>query len=250
MNDLTVVVLTKNEEFNIISFLDNVKKVTNNVLVVDSGSSDNTVALAENHGCKVVYRKWDDDFSAQRNFALKYVNTKWILYLDADERLDNKLMNNISKVIKSDERKQYEFYREVHAFGFKYKYGIFKPDKVIRMFQTNSVIWKNKIHERPECNYPKCLLEGYIIHYTYKNWQHWLDKLGQYTTIWAEENFSKGKRICLIEVLLHGIYGFISAYIVKRGFLDGWAGFFSSLQHFLYTIIKYLKLYEIQNNQK
>ena len=89
MSKVTVVVLTKNEEKNIAAVVQNAKKVAAEVLIVDSGSTDKTVQLAEENGARVVYRAWDNDFSAQRNFALQHVKTEWVLYLDADERMND-----------------------------------------------------------------------------------------------------------------------------------------------------------------
>lgn len=247
MNNLTVVVLTKNEEMNIVSVLQNCLKITEKILVVDSGSTDKTVDLAERYGAKVVYRAWDNDFSAQRNFALEYVDTEWVLYLDADERLDEALSQSIKEVLSKGEQKQYSLIRKIHAFGFEYKYGIFKPDEVLRLFPTKSVHWENKVHERPVCDLPKEKLNGFVEHYTYDSWQQWWDKAGKYTTIWAEDSFAKGKRTSLEACFGHSFYGFIRAYIFQLGFIDGWSGLYSSLQHFVYTMLKYLKLYELQS---
>lgn len=245
MSSITVVILTKNEEEHIVDVIKNAQKLTDKVLIVDSGSTDRTVELAEKYKAKVIYRAWDNDFSAQRNFALKHVETEWVLYLDADERLTDGLINNIKKELSRNEDCQYSFYREIYSFGFRYKHGIFKPDEVIRIFKTNSVVWKNKVHEHPECKSKKKVLPGMVIHYTYKNWQHWLDKAGSYTTIWAEDNFANGKRTTPTSAFMHAFYGLIRAYFIQLGFLDGWAGVFSSLQHFFYTLMKYLKLYEL-----
>ena len=88
------------------------------------------------------------------------------------------------------------------------------------------------------------------MHYPYDSWQQWLDKAGQYTSIWAEDNFSKGKRVGKSAAFTHGIYGFIRAYFLQLGFLDGWAGLYSSLQHFFYTLLTYWKLYELQQKNK
>ena len=243
---MTVIVLTKNEENNIVDVLENARQVSNSLIVVDSGSTDNTVALAEQYGAKVVYRPWDNDFSAQRNFALKHVNTEWVLYLDADERLNNVLCNSIKEALGKGAQKQYSFMRKIHAFGFEYKHGVFKPDEVLRLFPTKSVCWENKVHERPVCDLPKEKLNGFVEHYTYDSWQQWWDKAGKYTTIWAEDNFAKGKRTSLGGCLGHAFFGFIRAYFIQFGFIDGWSGVYSSLQHFMYTVVKYLKLYELQ----
>lgn len=247
--NLTVVILTKNEEANIVDVVKNSFKVASNVLVVDSGSTDKTKELAEKNGANVVFRAWDNDFSAQRNFALEYVNTDWVLYLDADERLDEELCKAIAKVVNSGIQKQYSMMRKIHAFGFEYKHGIFKPDEVMRLFPLKSVHWENKVHERPICSLPKEKLNGFIEHYTYESWQQWWDKAGKYTTIWAEDVYSKGKRTSLGGAFFHALYGFIRAYIIQIGFIDGWSGLYSGLQHFIYTMMKYLKLYELQNKK-
>ena len=100
MDNLTVVILNKNEEENIIDVIKNAAQLNKNILIVDSGSIDKTVELAKEAGAQVVYRAWDNDFSAQRNFALDKVETEWVLYLDADERLTESLIAEIKKSYK------------------------------------------------------------------------------------------------------------------------------------------------------
>ena len=246
---LTVVILTKNEEKTIKQVILNAQKCAANVLVVDSGSSDKTVEIAEKCGAKVVYRAWDDDFAAQRNFALQHITTPWVLYLDADEFLDTELTAAIKNVLDEDENKQYSMLRKSHAFGFEYKHGIFKPDEVIRLFKTEAVHWEGKVHERPVCNMPKERLKGYIEHYTYENWQDWWNKAGHYTSIWAVDAYKRNKKTSLGSAFFHAAYGFFRAYIIQTGFIDGWSGLYSSLQHFIYTLMKYLKLYELHNKK-
>ena len=244
MIDLTVIILTKNEEENIAAVIKNAAQLTKNILIVDSGSTDKTVEVAKEAGAQVIYRAWDNDFSAQRNFALDKVETEWVLYLDADERIDVALAQQIKKVVADKTLKQYSMLRRIHAFGFEYKHGIFKPDEVIRLFPSKKVHYENKVHERPVCDLPKEKLNGYIEHYTYDSWQSWWDKAGHYTTIWAEDAYNHGKRIGVGSAFFHAFYGFLRVYIIQLGFLDGWSGLYSSLQHFIYTLIKYLKLYE------
>ena len=97
MKTLSVVILTKNEEKNIVEVINNAQKCTNNILVIDSGSTDRTVDLANKHGAEVVFRKWDNDFAAQRNFALTKIQTDYVLYLDADERMSEDLIKSVKK---------------------------------------------------------------------------------------------------------------------------------------------------------
>ena len=103
-NNLTIVILTKNEEENIQQVINNAKNCADYILVVDSGSEDKTVELAKAAGARVIYRVWDNDFSAQRNFALKYISTEWVLYLDADERLTESIITEIKKVINENKK--------------------------------------------------------------------------------------------------------------------------------------------------
>ncbi len=246
MSSITISILTKNEEENIISVINNAKKCTNKILIIDSGSSDKTVELAEAAGAKVVYRKWDDDFSAQRNFALDKIDTEWILYLDADERLNDELINAIKKEIAKNDNVQYKIKRKSVAFGRAFNYGVLKPDFVARLFKTKHVKWVNKVHEHPECADKTQILPGYIEHYTYKDWEHWLRKFDQYTTIWAQNAYENGKKVTLCTAILHAFFGFIQMGILKRGFMDGLMGIVMSINHFFYTLMKYLKLIELQ----
>ncbi len=250
--NLTIVILTKNEEKTIEQVIKNAQKCADEVLVLDSGSTDKTVEISERNGAKVIYRAWDNDFSAQRNFALQHVNTPWIMYLDADEFIDEELINSIKDVLSQNDNKQYSMMRRIHAFGFEYKHGIFKPDEVLRLFKTDKVKWENKVHERPVCNFSKERLNGFIEHYTYENWQDWWNKAGNYTSIWAEDAYAKNKKVSVGGAFFHAFYGFIRAYIFQLGIIDGWSGLYSSLQHFIYTLMKYLKLYELnkKNNGK
>ena len=94
MSLLAILILTHNEEENIVPVVENAKKCTDEVIIIDSGSTDKTVALAKEHGAKVSFRAWTDDFSAQRNFALDQTNADWVLYLDADERLNDELIHS------------------------------------------------------------------------------------------------------------------------------------------------------------
>lgn len=198
MSSLAILILTCNEEDNIVSVVENAKKCTDEVVVIDSGSTDRTVERAKEHGAKVAFRAWTNDFSAQRNFALEQTDADWVLYLDADERLNDEVIAEVKKIISGKGRdQQYSFERKSVAFGTKFNHGVLKPDHVLRMFPRNQVKWVNKVHEHPECELPVKVLPGHIEHYTYKNWHHWEGKLCQYTTIWAQAAYKQGKRISL-----------------------------------------------------
>ena len=246
MCSLAVVILTKNEEDNIEQVVNNAKQCTEEVLLIDGGSTDRTVDLAQKCGAKVCFRAWDADFSAQRNFALDQTDAKWILYLDADERLNKDLVPFIKKVVQSaTPDKQYLIQRKSVAFGTKFNHGILEPDFVARLFPRGSVTWVNKVHEHPVCNLPSVQLPGHIEHHTYRDWAAWERKLEQYTTIWAQNAYAQGKKISMPGILLHSLAAFIKMFILKKGFLDGWMGSYMCCTHFFYTMLKYLKLQEL-----
>lgn len=251
---LSVVILTKNEEKNIEATVQNAWQCADEVLVVDSGSTDKTVELAERNGARVVFRAWDNDFAAQRNFALTKTDANWVLYLDADEHLNGELAQAVKKVTAGDpgavSGKQYSLQRKSVAFGKKFSYGVLYPDRVLRLFPRSSVTWTGKVHERPECSLQVVHLPGHIEHFTYRNWQEWEVKLCRYTTIWAEDAYKRGKRTSLPGVLLHSAGGFLKMLIVRCGFLDGWMGICLCFTHFFYTMLKYLKLYDMIEKEK
>lgn len=246
--NLTVAILTKNEEKNIVEVINNAKKVTDDVLIIDSGSTDKTVEFAKVNGARVVYRAWDNDFAAQRNFALENTNADWILYLDADERLNSQLIKTIKQSITNDEQKQFSIKRKSIAFGQMFNHGVLKPDFVPRLFKMKNVKWINKVHEKPVCSDKLEVLDGYIEHYTYQSWEQWLDKFNQYTSIWADDKYKKGKKTTIISALNHSFFGFLQMLILKRGFLDGKMGLILCCMHFFYTLTKYLKLINLQKN--
>lgn len=240
---LTVVILTKNEENNIVGAIKNAQLVAKDVLIVDSGSTDNTVKLAEDNGARVVYRAWDNDFAAQRNFALKYVKTKWVLYLDADERLNDRLIESIKKAVLINKNYMYELTRRNSAFRKDFKYGVLGPDSVLRMFPIEGVKWVGKVHEKPVSKYQHKYLQGYLKHYTYKSFEEYLKKMNQYSTISAMDKRNAGKKVCIVkDIIFRPVFAFIKMYVLKLGFLEGWQGFVLAINYANYTLSKYVKL--------
>ncbi len=247
---LAVVILTKNEENNIVDVIKNARQCTDEILIIDSGSTDKTVELAERNGAKVFYRAWDNDFAAQRNFALDKTSADFIFYIDADERLTLKTIEHIKKILTQNNFNfQYKVQRKTTAFGVIFNHGVLHPDYVLRLFPREKVQWAGKVHEHPNCPCEIKTLQGYLEHYTYRNWAQWEKKMQLYSTIWAEDNFKKGKRISKAGAFLHASAGFFKMFFLKAGFLDGWYGFYTCANNFFYTMMKYLKLLELQNKE-
>lgn len=237
---LTAVILTKNEEHNIIGAINNAKLVASKVLVVDSGSIDRTVDLAKAAGADVVYRAWDNDFAAQRNYALKFIDTEWVLYLDADERLNDTLIEAIKKTITKKTSAIYQVERRNNAFGKEFKYGVLSSDSVKRMFLTKEAFWSGSVHEDIKTDLPIIRLEGYIKHYTYSDLDQYIKKMNLYSSIWAKETSKKAN--WTKDILLRPFLAFIKMYVLKLGFLEGWLGFLLCINYSIYTMNKYAKL--------
>ena len=238
MSRLCIIILTKNEEKDIEAAIQNARQCADEVLVVDSGSTDRTVELAQKNGARVVFREWDNDFAAQRNFALSQTDADWVLYLDADERMNDELVRTVKKIISDNpsdvgRKKQFSMQRKSVAFGKKFSYGPLHPDWVTRLFPRESMTWTGKVHEHPECSLPLEKLPGHLEHYTYRNWQEWEEKMARYSTLWAEEAY-------------HNIGSLFSTLLLRLGFLDGWMGICLCCMYFSYTMLKYLKLYGLQ----
>ena len=140
MSSLAILILTCNEEDNIVSVVENAKKCTDEVVVIDSGSTDRTVELAKEHGAKVAFRAWTNDFSAQRNFALEQTDADWVLYLDADERLNEELIIAVKRIVTSGQMDaQYAITRKSVAFDVTFSYGVLYPDHVSRIDRKSVV---------------------------------------------------------------------------------------------------------------
>ena len=242
-NNLTAVILTRNEELNIVDVIANVKQVTDKVLIVDSGSTDKTVELAEANNAKVVYRKWDNDFAAQRNFALEHVDTDWVLYLDADERMNEELCNAIINFLQNPKDAMCRFVRRNSAFGKDFRYGVLAPDSVIRLFPKNKVKWQDKVHERPVGDLPIVTLGGYLKHFTYTDFEQYVTKMNMYSSIAAQNYKVNNKKVKVFkDIVFRPLFAFLKMYILKKGFLEGWLGFVLSLTYANYTLNKYVKL--------
>ena len=243
MDNLTVIILTKNEEKNVVDVIANAKKVTDKILIVDSGSTDKTVELATASGAKVVYRAWDNDFATQRNFALEHVETEWVLYLDADERMNEELISCVKKEMQSPKSVMYRFVRHNSAFGKEFKYGVLAPDSVLRMFPKDKAKWKGKVHENPVGDLPVRTLLGFLKHYTYVDFAQYLNKMNSYAVIGAQNNKTKNKKVGVIkDFIFRPFFAFFKMYILKRGFMEGWLGLVLCFNYANYTLNKYILL--------
>lgn len=241
---LAVLILTKNEEANIADYI---KSATcaDDVIVIDSGSTDKTQEIAESLDARFVHNDMSEGFAAQRNFALTLTDDEWVLYLDADERLTREANDEIRAIVDSDtpasERKAYEIKRLNIIFGQMMMHGGHKPDWSLRLYPSGTVTWHGEIHESANVTCPVARMKSPMHHYTYRDWTSYVAKLNRYTTMAAEEMAEKGKRPSIFAIIAHPLWGFFRDYILRLGFLDGALGLFMAGQRAVYLFEKYLK---------
>ena len=247
---LAVIILTRNEEKNIGAAIDSAS-FADEILVVDSGSTDATQAIAESRGAKFIpHPMGEDGFAGQRNFALTQTEAKWVFYLDADERVRPETADEIKTVVASGEQAAYRIKRVNIVFGQAMKYGEHGPDWCERLFPRSEVQWTGVVHESPMTRLPVRSLWHCMDHHTYTDWNRYFEKFNQYTSLMAKRMLENGKRASFADILLHPFFAFVRFYILKLGFLDGKQGLIFALNHYFYTMIKYVKLYYWQREDR
>lgn len=248
---LAVLILTYNEAAHIAECIQSVAAAADEVVVIDAGSTDDTVRLAQAAGARVVAQAMTEGFAAQRNFALAQTGADWVFYLDADERVTPELAAELRRICRQPSAQQaYAVQRRNLAFGKRVNHGVLRPDRVARLFGRESVTWKGRVHERPVGNWSVAVLPGYLWHHTYSDWHRYFVKFNNYTTLWAQEAHARGKRSNWFDAFVHAKVAFLQTYFFKRGFLDGWLGLVLCCFHFAYTLAKYVKLVDLERQLK
>jgi glycosyltransferase involved in cell wall biosynthesis len=250
MPQLSVVIITFNEEKNIGRCIDSVKEIADDIVVLDSGSTDNTVKIAQEKSARAFFHAFDD-YVAQKNRAISYANFPHILSLDADEALSDILRYSIVK-IKSDWKYDgYKFNRLTNFCGKWIYHGSWYPDCRIRLWDSTKGKWQgNRLHETVKLN-DNCtvgFLNGDLLHYSFYSVSQHISQINIFTDISSKAAFDKGKRTNRFEIFYKPKWKFIRAYILKLGFLDGFYGFVVCRNSAFAKYLKYVKIYELTKN--
>ena len=246
--DLSVVVVTLNEEHNIGSCLSQLPKEAE-IIVLDSGSEDRTCEIAKSYGAKVHYKKFDN-YADQKNSALAMATKRWVLSIDADEVLDGPLQKEILRVVSSsldDRYVAYELKRRLVFMGRVMKYGK-TSDYCVRLFKRGTGEFDGSIHEKFAISEGKIgrLKRGSIFHYSFRDLSDYFTRFNRYTTAIAERHKKKGIKSNLFSHVFRPWFEFIERYFLRLGFLDGYEGYTYALISSLYTYAKYAKLRELE----
>ena len=242
---LSVIVITKNEAHNIEQCLASVK-FANEIIVLDSGSTDGTVEKAKEIGaCVTLAVDWQG-FGVQKNRALALASGQWVLSIDADERVTPRLQAGVLAAIQSAEFDVYRFARLSSYCGQYMRHSGWYPDLTVRLFKRGQAQFSSDlVHEKLVTSRPIGQLPGHLLHESFTSFEAVLDKANRYSTSGAELAFSQGKKASLSKALAHGFWAFFRTYVLRLGFLDGRMGLVLAISNAEGTYYRYLKLWRM-----
>ncbi|MBU3010023.1 glycosyltransferase family 2 protein [Polaribacter vadi] len=249
MTKITAIIPTLNEEIHIEAAIKSVH-FADEIIVIDSYSSDKTVVLAEKHNVKIIKRKFDD-FSSQKNFAIDQAKHPWIYILDADERVTPEVEEEILKAV-IDPKDYVGFYvrRSFYFAGKNINYGGCQSDKVVRLFLKKECRYEGVVHETIKTNEQLGFFKNKIEHYSYKNYDHYISKMNHYGELRGKEYFNNGKKVNLYHFLIKPPARFVIHYVIRFGFLDGFQGFIFAKAQAYGVYVRYIKLWLYNRNVK
>lgn len=247
MQKISGIIICKNEEKNIEECLKSIQWC-DEIIIVDSGSTDKTVEIAKKYTDKIFFNEWKG-FSNQRKFALTKVSNEWVFVLDADERCTSDLATEIKTILSPANLQTKGFYIPRKSFFLNkwVKYCGWYPDYKLRLFEKNFVkITDRLVHEGYEINGDTGKLKNDIMHYTVNSISEFTEKINHYSSLSAIEKSNK-KKITFLYLFFVPHFEFIKKYIFQLGFLDGITGLMVSYFHMITKLLTYMKMREIQN---
>lgn len=250
MIKLSVVIITLNEEKNIGRCLQAVKGLADEIVVVDSLSTDRTKEICLEHGARFIEQKFLG-YQDQKNFAHNLATHDYVLSLDADEVLSETLYEEIKKVKSHFSYDGYDFNRLTNYNGtFIYHCGWY-PDRKVRLVKKNKAKWGGgNIHEGLEVDGTVHHLNGDLLHYSFDSISSHVLQANKFSTMEARERFNKGQRANVSKLVTRPFVQFFKDYILRKGFLDGHYGFIICFVNSLYVLLKYAKMMDMQLNKK
>ena len=247
MPTLSVILITRNEEANLDDCLASLEGIAQQIVVVDTNSSDRTLEIAKNHGATIAQPLDWPGFGLQKNRALDLATSEWVLSLDADERLTPALRSEILTAIHHSAHIDcFAIPRLSWYCGRFIRHSGWSPDYVDRLFKRGTARFSDDlVHERLVPNGQVAKLENPMLHYSFMNYSQVLQKLDRYSTASAEQAFARGKTSSPLKAVLHGAWAFFRTYVLRAGFLDGPQGFALAVSNGQGTYYRYIKLWHL-----
>ncbi|MEP6747756.1 MAG: glycosyltransferase family 2 protein [Bacteroidota bacterium] len=251
MQQVSVVIITKNEECNIIDCILSAKKISNDIIVIDSGSTDATLALARMENVKIYSILWEG-YGHARNTGAMLADNDWIFSLDADERITEALAHSLKQIQFTNERSIYAFKRINYFSSRKIRYGSFAHDRVSRLYNRRNAQWNMfPVHEKlTGKNIKRIMVKTNLVHFTATGEQDYLPKIMGYASLCALKYKQEGKKFIYARSLFSPAFNFIKDYIFQLGFLDRYPGFIIAKLNAAYTRKKYQQLRLLLNPEK
>jgi len=250
MQALSVVIITFNEEQNIGRCINSVKKVADEIIVLDSYSTDLTVDIARSCGA-IVHQEKFRGYIGQKNFAMELASYNYILSLDADEALDDKLIASIIEAKKTFFFRAYRMNRCTNLCGRFMHHGLWYPDKKVRLFDRRIAKWGGlNPHDKIEIieGFAVRNLAGDILHYAFNTIEDLAWRNNRISTIAAKSLYNTGRSSSWYKMLVHPAWAFMNGYFFRLGFLDGFAGLSFAINISHQVFLKYSKLYRLQQS--
>ncbi len=240
---LSVILITKNEAERLPRCLESVRGLADEMVVLDSGSSDATLEIARRYTDKVFVSPDWPGFGLQKNRALAYATGDWVLSLDADEWLTPELAAEIRQTLQAPQARVYEIPRLSSFCGRPMRHSGWWPDHVARLFQRGAARFSDDlVHERLVYSERAARLQKPLRHETYRTLDEMLVKLNRYSSDGAQNHRQRGKRGGLGKAIGRGLWAFVRTYVIRAGFLDGREGFLLAVANAETTYYRYLKL--------
>jgi hypothetical protein len=184
------------------------------------------------------------DFAAQQNFAIGKARFNWVFILDCDERITPELKSSIEECIRKGDKKAYKVQRENHFHHFKATHGTLRPDWVLRLLPNDRVLVVGQVHQKITTPYPQEKIPGFLIHWPYRNWDHYYGKLNAYSRSSAVKYAEEKKSTSFFrDIVFRPFWAAFKVYFINGGFLDGRMGFIFAANHYSYTLQKYVRYY-------
>ncbi|MFA6005201.1 MAG: glycosyltransferase family 2 protein [Patescibacteria group bacterium] len=247
MKHISVVILAKNEEKNIADAIDSAR-FADEIIVLDDFSTDKTAAIARKQNAKVIQYKGKNDFAERRNFAAKLTQNDWILYLDADERVSKELANEIIDLPEDKVAIDYALKRIDFFWNHEIRFGEVYHARFVRLVHRKSGSFMRPVHEVWKSANTIQKLASPLFHYPHQTIGEFLNKINTYSTLNARYFFDSGKQTSALDIVVTPIGKFLYTYLLRRGFLDGPAGFVYSFMMSFHSFLTRSKLYLLSND--
>lgn len=246
---LSVIIITRNEAVNLGDCLASLDGIAGEIVVVDSGSTDDTVAIARASGAKVIQTDNWPGFGPQKNIALDAASCEWVLSLDADERLTEALRAEIRVAVKNNSHNGYEMPRLSYFCGKPVRHGGWYPDYIVRLVRRGKARFSDAlVHESLIAQEPVGRLGTPLLHYSYRTMDDVQRKIDSYSRAGAKQLHARGKRTTHLQAVVHGGWAFLRTYLLKLGMLDGVTGYRIACMNMQASYLKYARLLALQKS--